>query len=285
MMKITILGLLGIVMALAFSACSDDAGKVKDFAQGFAQAVAHNEVDKVKKMYPAAEQCDSFALTGYSPDSMVIQETKQKDVYKVYFTPEITATIKRASDGTMTVVNSRGLFAYGDVIDRLAISTGWFQHKMDDLQRQKQLADTAFLNFLYSKIVDKLNSSITATEWTYDVPEGGMFGPHASEPLTFHITVRNASSIPLRGSNYYVTCVVKDNLGETWTTKTIGGVDVPAAGSSKISFKALDATSAGYIGSCENKVHLKASKAEVIFYYLQPTGNEYQEYKLQKSKK
>lgn len=274
------------MLLLMLASCNNDADKVKDFAQDFAQAVAHNDVKKVKSMYPDAAQCDSFALHNYSPDSMVIQEMKQKGLYKVFFTPEITATIKRASDGTMTVVNSKGLFAFSDGIDQLAISTGWFQHKMDDLQRQKQLADTAFLDFLSSKVSNSLNATISATEWSFDMPEGGTFGPHSSEPLTLHIKVRNASSMPLKGSDYYVTSVVKDNSGEVLVTKTLKGVDVPPAGSSTITFRDNDVPviEGGYLGSFDNTVHLKVSKAKMISLYLQPTGNEYEEYKSQKSK-
>ena len=62
-MKKTVFGLLGIVMVLAFGACNNDAEKVRDFAKGFAQAVAQNYTVALKAMIYGGRQL-SFAHFG-----------------------------------------------------------------------------------------------------------------------------------------------------------------------------------------------------------------------------
>lgn len=270
------------MLIFAVCSCKSESDKVKDFAGDFAQAITHANKDSVEMMYPDAAQADSLAPIHYSPDSIFVQKTPKKGVYKVYYSPDVFVTVRCGKDGDMHVVNSVGIFAIGKDLKRLALATGWIKDGMDDLESQQVLADTAFLDYLYSKVSNRLNTDVVVSDWTYDTPNGySLSNIYATAVIS--LTVRNNTSMPLKGSNYYVTCKVYDAF-DYIGTKRLNGVDVPAGGTAKISFNQRAYTSAyGLIGDCESTVHINVSKAEVIARYLQPTGHEYEEYKSRKS--
>lgn len=287
MMRKSILWLFSFMLIFAVCSCKSESDKVKDFAGDFAEAITQGDRAAVNEMYPDAAQCDSLALIHYSADSIYVQQTPKEGVYKVYYSPHVFVTVKRGKDGDLHVVNSNGIFAIGKDLKRLAISTGWIQFDMDDLQCQKQLADKTFLDYLYSKAVQRINSDVIVSEWNYKLPDGWDLFQEGRPLVTISLTVQNTSSMPLKGSDYNVTSRVLDDQNN-WRTRELNGVDVPAGGTAQITFTQTAVTGPfegpyQVIAQCESTIHFTLSKADLVAHFLQPTGQEYEEYKSHKS--
>ena len=222
--KILSAGIVAMV-ALVLASCNKEEKKVMDFALDFASKVQTNDVRDIRRMYAAAELCDSFALD-YQADSIRLE--KEQDGYIVRFTDDRSMLVTLDDKGHMAVEASYGVFAFDPDLIGFALRTGWIDPYMDDATIAVCLKDHEFLDFITDRFTRELKQKVTASQT-------GFFGQSFADRSSLKSIVggvRNRTDYDIPGEAYKVVYrAIYWAFPEDNQTSTFDGQDIPAGGS------------------------------------------------------
>lgn len=256
--------------------------KLQEFADNFARYVNDSQIDSIKAVYPTAN-FDSVAPI--STTSISISDNGN-DTYKISYSEEKWIEVEFENDGTVIVLESRGIAAFPAEKYEIGKNSGMFSDNPTDVTMAERLNDSAFFSWLNQKGANAQSNivSLTPGSITYKSKMGeDAYGDYIRQYQAVEdITVTNNTSTYIKGSDYSVSFVYKlwtccENEGWWSKNKTISGVDL-GPGESKSITLTSDYDEWGKKPKIESpKINLKISKEEAAKFY-QPSGNEYQEY-------
>lgn len=127
--------LMGLTLCLVSCGKSKEE-QVKEFAVDFAEKASENQIDSLKAVYPDIEKADSVALK-YIAEGIVVHPSGEGKEYKVLLNPDVSIIVKPTEDGSFSVTESRGLFAYPRNVIEIVEQEGLWKNDITDLDRVK----------------------------------------------------------------------------------------------------------------------------------------------------
>lgn len=257
------LGFLGMI------SCSGEKQKVQTFAETFAGFVNGNQMDSVKMVYPSAN-FDSIAPL--SVDSMSVSSAAD-GLYKVNFGSSKWIEVKVKEDGTIVVLDSKGVAAFAEGKYEIAVSSGMLTDSIGDLKAHELLKDDAYFEWLNNRVSQGIKSEISLN---YNKPK--FHQPLYQEAITGTMvcTVTNNSDHFISGNDYSISYQIESenctdgSVPNSFYKKNKKGVDLQPGASANITLNH---------GNCVGfkRVTIESDKKS-DFKDFKPTGNEYQEY-------
>lgn len=213
---------IAALTAFLLTACNKEEKKVRDFALDFASKAQLNDVRDIRRMYPAAEICDSFALD-YLADSVKLE--KEQDGYIVRFNDDRSVLVRLDEEGHMSVDASYGVFAFDPDLIGFALRTGWIDQYMDDATIAVCLKDHEFLDSITDSFIHELKQKVRASQTGYF---GQSFADRSSlKSVVGSVSNRTDYDIPAEAYKVYYRLVYwafpEDNQ-----TLVFDGQDIPA---------------------------------------------------------
>lgn len=270
-MKKTSFFLIATLIVCMLAACGGKK-KVHEFAENFAEYVTSGDMDSVRAIYPTAT-FDSLAKV--PTDSIEITETD--GTYKINYGANQWIEVKEGEDGTLTVVNSKGIARFPADKYRLAVGTGMMDASADDQKAKEMLNDSTYFDWL-SKNYDNGDYVIQITPGKVKYISKWSWGEAWKGSIT--VTLKNMTDQPISGEDYTIAYKTRESNGCTdnsqrWYTKSYvtDGKDLAPKGTETITLSrwVTDKYS-------DFKVVPAAGKESKLKYEYKPTGKEYQEY-------
>ena len=261
------LGFLGMI------SCSGEKQKVQTFAETFAGFVNGNQMDSVKMVYPSAN-FDSIAPL--SVDSMSVSSAAD-GLYKVNFGSSKWIEVKVTEDGTIVVLDSKGVAAFAEGKYEIAVSSGMLTDSIGDLKAHELLKDDAYFEWLKENYgnggyVIQIKHGKCKNLWKSSWGEGSKG--------TITVTLTNLSDSPISGSDYFITYTTYESNGYTDESRRYytrsnkhKGIDLKPKESGTINLSQWE-TYKFY----NFEIKPIEGKEGALKYQFKPTGNEYQEY-------
>lgn len=248
----------------------DPIGEMKAFGKQFIAKANANQLDSLATYYVDIAKADSIiTLQG---DSVIVAETGTPGQYDITLAQGITLKANRADDGTITVTESKGLFAFpADKMD-IAKKTGMWEATLTDAQLAERMADNDFFSYI------KKNSNADFSNIIKISKGNGGY------------TLTNQTDIPISGSDYKIQATSTQPVYDPdmpfavdhWATKTSfdAGKDIAPHGS--VQYNATYTTSTEF-GNETNPKEVKGIKWNLSQEQLQEkfasnSGHEYQDY-------
>lgn len=251
------------ISAVFLTACGHKKD-VRNFAINLAEKVAENQRDSILRVYPEAEVADSFALT-FNPDSVTVKTSDDDGCYIVSLSPEASLMVYRAPDGSMSVVQSKGIFAYPDEKLIVAKKTGMWSDKLSDVEMNARMNDEEFFKYIADHSANHIPEILTLGK------------PDKEQGIGRYYPVINNTDSDVDSTEYYIK--VRDEhpdykkLGYTGGASfyVIPGKTVPAKGTAKIP---IDSTA----GVTAKSIIMRIPLEQLAMRFIDYTGNEYREY-------
>lgn len=263
--------ILFVVLLSANISCDSNKAELKNFAVKFAETVSKNMVDSVRTIYPDAAKIDSFALV-YNVDSIVVNNTEDPSVFQIVYSKDAEAIISKASDGMITIKETRGFAAFPEEIMEFAKNTGQWKEGLSDVVLAERIADVQFKSWLVKSFANKMKESLKVKDkpkiqkmsmGTFEM--NGIMG----------VTVENKSDFTVQGKDYYVVFegyfAVQGYIEKE--TQKEKGKDIG-------SNETVNITTAYNDRHSRDKAYIKISISdeELFNKYFKGTGNEFEEY-------
>ncbi|MBO4658846.1 MAG: hypothetical protein J5637_04430 [Prevotella sp.] len=259
--------------ALCLSACDKDKA-VKEFVANYATAVTNSDTNAIQKMYPDAAKATSLT-TSLNVDSMAV--TDQDSVVLVGLGKDVDMKIRKGSDGTMTIVESHGLFAYPAKTLAFAKKTGQWKEGLSDAQQAARMADQGLVDYLFQSFNEQVKTGLSIIKTgTYgdDYYQGEWV---SSQGATF--TVKNHTPFDVPGSAYHI--VYKSGYwgGGAMSSEIVAGKPVKAGETVMLRTSRLGPNMES---DTSQQLVVKGFSKEEFLANFQPTGKEFDEYLLRK---
>lgn len=260
---------VALLSATLLCACSGKKKEVSNFAADFAQKVEAGKVDSLKMVYPAIADADSIAIK-FVADSLKVDETDKDGVYSVSYGNGVTALMQRADDGRITVVETKGLFAYPKDKITFAQKTGALKPGINDAEKARIMADVeSMAEAIYEKYSARRKGAIQNLGLT--ITRDIMF---MMDTGSGYYTLKNTTDKPISGNEYTITWLdeyigIVDSRGY----RVEKGKDIPAYGTVR-----LPITFTGHAHTDIHKITMKELSADEFMAIYTPTGNEYETY-------
>lgn len=265
---------LAVAVAIIFFSCGKKTSpedEVRNYALFFVDKIEAGQLDSISISYPDIEKADS--LVTLKVDSISVVEINPGQ-FDLILEDDVILKVNRSDDGNITVLESKGLFAYPAEKINVAKKTGLWDDSLNDVQQLERMKDQGFDEYLAKLTKDKTNKILSFGEIVWN---NGAFGQ--SDYGTILIT--NLTDTDIKGSQYNMVIsqnwVDRSTLESQTEYQTLPGKDVPAHGTTKIRVDGEGGMNGGWIEPYAHKLNLKMSeeeKAKLASF----SGNEYQEY-------
>ena len=258
---------VGLIVSCGKKATPEE--EVRNYGKYFVEKLNANQLDSLKASYPDIAKADSIGPL--QSDTIMVVETAPGQ-YDVTLAEGITLKVSRSDEGSISVTESKGLFAFPtDKVD-IAKKTGMWNESLTDAQASERIHDEEFFEFLEAQGRKATSNIITVGRWTITKEWYGNDSPGMATQ-----TITNNTDQPISGADYQFVMISEDPYtsasGErprTWNNK---GKDIPPHGSIKENFEIYN-QSAPEIKSIKWNLTPQQLKEKFASY----TGNEYQEY-------
>lgn len=265
----------GIVVAIPLLAallcsCSGKKKEVERFATDFAHKAQSGQMDSLKMIYPQIEDADSISIN-FVADSLKVDKTDKEGIYNVSYGNGVSAVVKLDNDGSLSVIETKGLFAYTKEKEGFAEKIGALEDDINDEEKAKRMAivDLVAEN-IYEKYSNRRKNAIVNLGSTITEDITYMF-----ETGSGYYTLKNTTDEPIHGNEYTITWTDSHigMDGDRTSYRTEHGKDIPANGTVRIpyDFSGHDFTEISNIAMRE------LSNQEFMATYT-PIGNEYEAY-------
>ncbi len=258
------------VCAMMIAGCSSGNKDVEEFALSFANKAAANQLDSVRVLYPDAAKADSLSLS-FNADSISVSEGEAAGTFLVNY-GNAAITVKRGENGKLSVLSSKGLFAYPERRMTFARKTGAVKEGMDDVAVAANISELDSLSaWIYGEYHKSLDGAITAGK---PVVEEGYY---ASQLLNGYVMFTNNTDKDIAAKDWQIKWKYTYMGYEGTKTNSVvedGSKAIPAHQSVKITFICTghDLTEILW-------VKVKAVPMDEYLATYQPTGDEYANYK------
>lgn len=272
MKKFILLTAITIAVGAMTSGCGNsDKKKVTSFAENFAQQLKKNNRDSILHYYPGSEFAENFEVA-YYPDSLTVNKMDQEGQYKVVYNSGASMIVELASDGSIHVKESNGLFKYSDNKMRFAQAVGGLKPGLNDEELSKVMTNVENLSTeLYNSYVENRKNGIKNLGFTItkdiiammDLGEG-------------YYTLKNTTDQMIGGEEYEITWNNRYmGVGGDLSEKKIevGGRDIPAHESIRI-----EDTFSGHSWREIVAITVHTPSKEDFYKNYTPTGDEYLAY-------
>ena len=257
---------------------SQEGAEVAEFTQKFVRHVSANEIDSVKDSYPAITEAYGFAPL--SEKDIEVEETAPGR-FLVKIGSNVTLDVVRASDGVITVEESRGLFEFPEERIGLARKTGMVGENATDKAISDRLKDTGFYEWLRDMVNAQVSNGITITPGkvkriplkTEDKKKGS---PNGFEG-TMECTLLNTTDHPISENDYYISYLGRYEMeGDAPNEFVLGkqnGVYLAPGSEEKVTL------SSPWCSDFDNiKVVFNINMDKYLEEDYRPTGSEYKRY-------
>ena len=281
-MKKTFYMLMMCVMMVCMVSCDSHKAEIEKKITIFEQALASNDSNTIRTIYPLAASCDSIDFSIGDADI----DIEKGDSIGRYIAKlnDKELTIEVSDDGKITFVDSRNVLLYGKKKMDFAQSTGWIEEGMSAAQIIQRFADKGFINYLSSTVMKELNSNLQVLKWERAMDYDRMLQSGIKYiPLQF--TVANNTPYDIAADDYVIEAVI--------SYLRVAGVDDQKKEIKGDALKANSKTTVKYNlspvyddpGLFSDVVSSRVIiKEEAIQKYYTPKGNEYEVYKYNQSK-
>lgn len=275
-------GLLGIIASSCIRRKSSQEDQVRNYGKYFIEKVSENELDSLISSYPEIEKADS--LVSIQSDTIYVEKMETPGEFEVTLADGVTLKVERDEDGEITVINSKGLFAFPAETYRLAKESGMLSDDPSDATVSERLKDKEYFSWLKKKTSAKNVISLTPGSISYNSKMGyDDYDYYTRQYQAVEtVTVTNNTSVDISGSDYSVVFTSKtwaccDYEGWYSRSKSVSGVDL-APGESRTIRLSTEYDMWGQKPKIENPhISLKMSSEELAS-LSELTGNEYKEY-------
>lgn len=265
-----ILSAAAVAACMSLTSCGGNKD-VENFAVDFGNKVAANKLDSVRMLYPAAAEADSLALT-FAADSISVEPMEKDGEFKVTYANGKYIIVNRAEDGTITVKESTGLFAYPKEGMDFATQVGGLKPGLSDVKVAEVMANMPGLKTkLYEDYIATLKNALVVgklkitKQIAFMMDEG-----HGYYPLT------NTTDQPIAAKDYTL------NFRASWINMMSEGSrsysekgkkDIPAKGTIQV-----PVSFSGRSGVELMSATVAKPTMEEFLSNYKPTGKEYEEY-------
>ena len=260
-----------VVILTCLSACDNTQGEIKDFLMKFAEAVQSGDKNKMAECYNDATYADSIAFV-LDPNSLVIEQADDS-TFNVKISETVNLVLSRAKDGTMHIIQSRGLFAYPPERMKFGMATGQFKPELDDITNALRMKDYRFLDHLVSTFNTKLKGGIIISDTdTYgdDYFEGEWISADG-----YVFTVTNKTNFDIPGSAYQIIYTSGYWGGGPRETEIIQGQNIAAGSSIKLRSSKMGPNMES---SDDYSIKTLGVSTQDFMRMYTPTGNEYEQF-------
>ena len=234
--------------------------EVRSYGKYFVEKLAANQLDSLKASYPDIAKADS--IIPIKSDTIMLAEVVPGQ-YDMTLAEGITLKVRRSEDGNISVIESKGLFAFpADKVD-IAKKTGMWDDNLNDVQINERMKDEEFFKYLNKQ--KKINpSNILSIKLPY-TPED-----IAGYMEMYDVIIKNLTEVPISGTDYY--------LEDYWSYKgeeghsKDKGKNIAAQGT--VSYK----KDFGFLMRHAFNIKWNLSPEELQEKFAPYTSNEYQEY-------
>lgn len=254
---------IGLIVSCGKKTTPED--EVRNYGKYFVEKLNANQLDSLTASYPDIAKAHSIVT--FQSDTIMVVETAPGQ-YDVTLAEGITLKVNRTNEGSISVTESKGLFAFPTDKVELAKKTGMWNESLTDAQASERIHDEEFFRWL--KKVKSIKSS--------DIISLGRTEGDGYWTRGFRYVV-NKTDQPIKGSDYqvikkygYAVFNGKD-YDEGSGTELLHGEDIPPHGSVKFEF-----SNSSHGGEEISSVKLKLTPEQIQERFAKFTGNEYQEY-------
>ena len=265
-----------LLIGLAVANCGSSEKKteprdeIRDFGKYFIEKLSAGQLDSIKNAYPELLAADSLATV--NSDTIIINETGPGQ-YDVALTPEIKLKVARSDDGTITVTESYGLFAFSPAKMEFARKTGMYDAKLNDAELNKRMKDEGFVAYVKDSKTVKSADIISIGKLKEPAELYGIMD--TTQPLT------NLTDQEISGDDYTVKVAYswtypateENDNGIEEGIKYEPGKDIPARGTINYPMEIGFRGYSKIIG-----INWKISPEELQQKFAPYTGTEYQQY-------
>ena len=236
--------------------------EVRNYGKHFIEKISANEIDSLTATYPDITAVEEYA--NLDSDTVIVAATETPGQFEVTLADGVTLIVNRADDGSITVDESYGLFAFPADKEELARKTGLWDDNLNDVKLAERMNDDEFFKWVEKKTAAP-SKILSLGKYYADPPTGG-------SAYSGDQTIVNNTSVPVDGSDYVVIYHCAESDGEWRESRP--GKPIPANGS--VRFKE---GGHGAYGNWIEGVKMKLSSKEIKEKFSKPlTGHEYQEY-------
>ena len=270
-----------MVMIVAMTSCSSKKGEVKQFVEQFAEALSKKDMTSINSMYSLANASDSlsFSIEG---GEITVEEGDSAGLY-VAKVNDKELSLRVADDGTVKIVDSRNVLAYGENKMKFALATGWIEEGMSDAQLAECFADTSFVKYLSENLVKELANNVRVSQdWEFSMHPMEMSarmsdGTLKTVPLQF--VVVNNTPYDISADDYIIEAIVAylRVAGVGNQKKEVKGENLSANSTTKVKYNLTPVYKDPNLFEdvVSSKIVFKLSEEELLQKYFIPKGGEY----------
>ncbi|MCH5236629.1 MAG: hypothetical protein J1E95_02380 [Muribaculaceae bacterium] len=248
--------------------------EVRNYGKYFVEKVNANQLDSLKLTYPDIVKADS--IMPIKSDTIIVAEIAPGQ-YDMMLAEGITLKVSRSDDGHISVIESKGLFAFPIDKVNIAKKTGMVRESMNDKEIIEIIEDSDYFEWLKNKYLSMVGYVIKVTPGKMNI----VSVPNAEAIIgKMNLTINNLSDRQVSGEAYnifyksYECDGGSDDSAETFTiTRKLNGIDLGPNENRIIKVSIPEA-----MKFYDFKIKPVDGKEELIKYQYEPTGKEYQEY-------
>ena len=258
---------IGMIVSCEKKATPEE--EVRNYGEYFVEKVNANQLDSLKSSYPAIAKADS--IVSVKSDTIMVMESTPGQ-YDMTLAEGITLKVSRSDDGSISVTESKGLFAFpADKVD-IAKKTGMWDDNLSDAQLNERMKDEEFFKYIQDQNKKKTSNIIKIGKFIETPAE--VWDP-SNDGIGYQILI-NQTNTPISGSEY---TIIKERYAggagadpSEWIESS-KGQDLDA--NSTIRIKSWQGM---HFGSIITSIKWNLTPQELQEKFASFTGNEYQEY-------
>lgn len=213
--------------------------EVRNYGKYFVEKLNAWQLDSLKAAYPDLAKADS--IIPITSDTIIVAENAPGQ-FDMTLADGITLKVTRSEDGNISVIESKGLFAFpADKVD-IAKKTGMITEATNDIQKTDVLKNEDFFNWLDKYIVDQLQNVLVIKEGVSRVKEEKLSSYLYDGVVTYMttikpITISNNGNVPIAGADYtvyYTYEIEREEAPEGTFTRSKKGISLNPGESGQI---------------------------------------------------
>ena len=213
--------------------------EVRNYGKYFVEKLNANQLDSLAVSYPDIAKADS--IIPITSDTIIVAENAPGQ-FDMTLADGITLKVTRSEDGNISVIESKGLFAFpADKVD-IAKKTGMITEETNDIQKSEVLKNEDFFNWLDKHIFDQLQNAVVIEEGVSRVKEEKVYNELYDGVVTFMTTIKpiiitNNGNVPIEGADYtvyYTYEIEREEAPEGTFTRSKKGISLNPGESGQI---------------------------------------------------
>ena len=242
--------------------------EVRNYGKYFIEKLSADQLDSLQASYPDIAKADS--LVTVKSDTIIVKEAAPGQ-FDLTLTDGVTLKVTRSEDGNISVIESKGLFAFPEDKVELAKKTGMWDNDLSDVKLNERIKDEEFFTLVESKLTNFTSNILKVIK-------------HDNYNWEHSIPIRNNTSIPIKGADYKlrieICCAMLtvDDKGNDYWNETSGWETLPGKDIGPSQTITYNIPHSDHCAICKAKIVMNLSNKEIQEKFAPYTGNEYQEY-------